>query len=135
MQEMRVQSLGWEDLLDEKMATHSSILAREIPWIEEPGMLQSIGSQKFGLDLVIQSVQSLSHVRLFATPWTAADQASLFITNSRSLLKLMSIMSVMLSNHLLLCCLLLLPHGERNGKSLQYSCLKNPMNSMKRLSD
>ena len=62
MQEMRVQSLGWEDLLDEKMATHSSILAREIPWIEEPGMLQSIGSQKFGLDLVIQSVQSLSGV-------------------------------------------------------------------------
>ena len=38
-QEMRVQSLGWEDLLDEKMATHYSILAWEIPWIEEPGML------------------------------------------------------------------------------------------------
>ena len=49
------------------------------------------------------SVQSLNHVRLFATPWTAAHQASLSITNSRSLLKLMSIASVMPSNHLILC--------------------------------
>ena len=50
-----------------------------------------------------QSVQSLSCVRLFATPWTAACHASLSITNSKSLLKLMSIKSVMLSNHLILC--------------------------------
>ena len=56
------------------------------------------------------SVQSLSHIRLFVTPWTSARQASLFITNFRSLLKLMSIESVMPSNHLILCCpLLLLP--------------------------
>ena len=56
------------------------------------------------------SVQSLSHVRLFATPWIAARQASLSIINSRSLLKLMSIGSVMPSNNLILCCpLLLLP--------------------------
>ena len=55
------------------------------------------------------SVQSLSHVQLFVTPWTAAHQASLSITNSRSLLKLMSIESVMLSNHLILYCPLLLP--------------------------
>ena len=48
------------------------------------------------------SVQSLSHVRLFATPWTAAHQASLSITNSQSLLKLMSIESVMPLNHLIL---------------------------------
>ena len=55
-------------------------------------------------------VQSLSHVRLFATLWTAARQASLSITNSWSLLKLMSIKSVMPSNHLILCRpLLLLP--------------------------
>ena len=55
-------------------------------------------------------VQLLSCVRLFATPWTAARQASLSITNSRSSLKLMSIESVMPSNHLILCCpLLLLP--------------------------
>ena len=50
-----------------------------------------------------QSVQSLSRVWLFVTPWPAACQASLSITNSRSLLKLMSIMSVMPSNHLILC--------------------------------
>ena len=49
------------------------------------------------------SVQSLSHIRLFATPWTTACQASLFITNSHSLLKLMSIESLMASNHLILC--------------------------------
>ena len=57
----------------------------------------------------LSSVQSLSRVRLFATPWTAARQASLSITNSRSLLKLMSIESVMPSNHLILCRPLLLP--------------------------
>ena len=57
-----------------------------------------------------QSVQSLSHIRLFATPWTAALQASLSFTISQSLLKLMSIRSVMPSNHPILCCpLLLLP--------------------------
>ena len=56
-----------------------------------------------------QSVQSLRCVRLFATPWTAARQASLSITNSRNLLKLMSIESVMPSNHLILCHPLLLP--------------------------
>ena len=50
------------------------------------------------------SVQLLSQVRLFVTPWTAARQASLFITSSWSLLKLMSIESVMPSNHLILCC-------------------------------
>ena len=55
------------------------------------------------------SVQSLSHVQLFATPWTAIHQASLSITNSQSLLKLISIESMMPSNHLILCHPLLLP--------------------------
>ena len=55
------------------------------------------------------SVQSLSRVRLFATPWTAARQASLSITNSQSPLKLMPIESVMPSSHLILCGALLLP--------------------------
>ena len=55
---------------------------------------------------VFSSVQTLSHVRLFATPWVAARQASLSITNSRSSLKLMSIESVMPSSHLILCLLL-----------------------------
>ena len=62
------------------------------------------------IESVISSVQSLSHVWLFVTPWTTAYQASLSITNSQGLLKLMSIESVMVSNHLILCHhLLLLP--------------------------
>ena len=61
-------------------------------------------------DLEFSSVQMLSHAWLFATPWIAAHQASLSITNSRSSLKLMSIESVMPSSHLIVCCpLLLLP--------------------------
>ena len=79
------------------MATFSSILAWEIPQTEEPGRLQ------------FSSVQSLSRVRLFATPSTAARQASRSITNSQSSPKLMSIESVMPSNHLILCRPLLLP--------------------------
>ena len=63
--------------------------------------LQEITSVKFTSD------QSLSHVRLSATPWVTARQASLSITNSQSLLKLMPIKSVMPFSHLILCCLLL----------------------------
>ena len=66
-------------------------------------------SQKFLGLIQFSSVQSLSRVRLFATPWTAACQASLSVTNSQSLLKLMSIRSVMTSNHLIFCRPLLLP--------------------------
>ena len=54
MQEMGVQSLGWEDPLEKEMATHSSILAWEIAWSEEPGVLQSMGWQSVGHDLVTQ---------------------------------------------------------------------------------
>ena len=61
------------------------------------------------LSLPFSSVQLLSRVGLFVTPWIAARQASLSITNSRSLLELMSIESVMPSNHLILCHPLLLP--------------------------
>ena len=49
MRETWVQSLGWEDLLDKGMATHSSILAWRIPWTEEPGGLQSIGHKEFDM--------------------------------------------------------------------------------------
>ena len=64
----------------------------------------------FFLCLALSSVQSFSCVPQFETPWIAARQASLSITNSWSLLKLMSIKSVMPSNHVILCCpLLLLP--------------------------
>ena len=49
-QETWVQSLSWEDILEKKMAIHSSILAWKIPWIKEPGRLQSMGSQRVGDD-------------------------------------------------------------------------------------
>ena len=50
MQKTRVQFLGWEDLLGKEMATRSSVLAWRIPWTEEPGELQSVGSQRGGHD-------------------------------------------------------------------------------------
>ena len=79
-------------------------------------------SNKSGL--LISSVQSLSHVRLFATPWTAARQASLSITNSQSLLNLMSIESVMPSNHLILCHPLFFPPSIfSSSRSFQMSQL------------
>ena len=83
-------------------AYHHQLEKRKLPlWLSS--------FRKLLLCCLISSVQSLSHVRLFATPWTAAHQASLSITNSLSLLKLMSIESVMPSNHLNLCHPLLLP--------------------------
>ena len=64
----------------------------------------------FAFEVQFSSVQSFSRVQLFATPWTVARQASLSITNSRNLLRFMSIELVMPSNHLILCHpLLLLP--------------------------
>ena len=74
-----------------------------------------------GLKTSFSSVQSFSGVRLFATPWTAAHQASLSITNSRSLLKLVSIESVMSSNHLVLCHPLLLLQSFPASGSFQMS--------------
>ena len=50
IRETQVRSLGWEDLLEKEMATHSSILAWKIPWTEEPSRLQSMGSQRVGHD-------------------------------------------------------------------------------------
>ena len=60
MQETWVQSLGWEDLLEEEMATHSSILAWKIPWMEKPGRLQSMGSQRVRHDW--ETSLSLAHM-------------------------------------------------------------------------
>ena len=109
-----------------------------------------MGSQRVRHSLVTQfsSVQSLSHVQLFATPWTVACQASLSITNSWSFLKLMSIESVMPSNHLILCRpLLLLPssfpasgsfqmsqHSKSGGQSIGVSASASvlPMNTQDR---
>ena len=78
-------------------SVHGILQARILEWAAIP------------FSTSVCSVQSLSHVQLFATPWTAAPQASLSITNSRSLLKPMSIESVIPSHHLILCHPLLLP--------------------------
>ena len=91
------------------MATHSSTLAWKIAWTEEPVGLQRVAKSQTRLS-THSSVQSLSRVRLFMTPWTVERQASLSIINSQSMLKLTSIELVMPSNHLILRCpLLLLP--------------------------
>ena len=79
-----------------------SSTAAWVSWSALRGLRKEIKSS-------VNSVQLLSPVQLFATPWTVACQASLCITNSQSLLKLMSMKSVMPSNHLILCCPLLLP--------------------------
>ena len=57
IQETWAQSLGWEDPLEEEVETHSSILAGKIPWKEEPGGLQSMGSQRVRQDLVTKQQQ------------------------------------------------------------------------------
>ena len=100
----------------EELIEHKVEIARELELEVEPeditGSLQCHDKilTDEGMFLQFSSVQSLSCVQLFATLWTAACQASLSITNSRSLLKLMSIESVMPSSHLILCHpLLLLP--------------------------
>ena len=77
-------------------------------WNSKPAQLWTTVETCF-FNQCISSIQSLSCVQLFATPWTTAHQACLSITNSRSLFKLMSIESVMPSNHLILCCPLFFP--------------------------
>ena len=114
LQEQWIRSVGLEDTLKKEMTTNSNILSWIIPWIEQLGGLQSMRSQRVGHDWEMEhqfsSVQSLSCVRLFATPRITARQASLSIANSRSSLRLTSIKSVMPSSHLILCRpLLLLP--------------------------
>ena len=123
---------GFEAGLWDNLSSYISLICREsdfllehiIPWnySELDGtmlskhslnrlliFLRDIPSLTCALLFPFSSVQLLSHVWLFATPWTAARQASLSVTNSRSFLKLMSVESVMPSNHLIPCCPLLLP--------------------------
>ena len=98
-----------------KMEVTCPLVYHISPWILP--RITSLAPQRFHLISpassqikdVHSSVQLLSRVQLFVTPWTAACQASLSINNSQSLLKLMSIESVMPSNHLILSCPLLLP--------------------------
>ena len=91
------QMLGWQRCKLQENNLHHRICMFQSRWI---ATFLTIGG--------VSSVQSLSCVQLSATPWTAACQAPLSITNSWSLLRLMSIESVMPSNHLILCCPLFL---------------------------
>ena len=89
---------------DKEKYSDTSSRGRKVAWGNAPIWAVKKSTVQFS------SVQSLSRVRLFETPWTAARQASLSITNSQSWLKLTSIESMMPSSHLILCCpLLLLP--------------------------
>ena len=110
---------------------------------ERNGNVRSVGWSFQGR--TFSSVQSLSCVRLYVTPWTAACQASLSITNSQTLPKLMSIESVMPSNHLILCRPLLLPPSvfpssrvitnesvQTQGKTYPGSCIWGPSEYAKR---
>ena len=65
MLETWVRSLGWEDSLEEEMATHSSILAWRIPWTEEPGRLQSMGSQRVGCNFHIHFFSRDKNMHVF----------------------------------------------------------------------
>ena len=93
----------------EKGRPPSINIYQRLAWIHPQTRYPSRNTQMLRGLLSVSSVQSLSRIWLFATPWIAACQASLYITNSQSLLKLMSIESVMPSNHLILCCPLLPP--------------------------
>ena len=105
LQEMCVRSLSWEDPLEKETTTHSSILA----WESEVAQSRPTLSDPMDCSLAGSSAHGISQARILEY-WTAALQASLFITNSWSLLKLMSIESGMPPNHLILChALLLLP--------------------------
>ena len=117
--------VGCHFLLQCMKVKSESEVAQSCPTLSNPMDCSLIGSSVHGIfqarvlewgaiafsESQYSSVQLLSHVRLFATPWTAAHQASLSITNSQSLLKLMSIESVKPLNHLILCCPLLLLHS------------------------
>ena len=76
MQKTWVQSLGWEDLLEKQMATHSSILAWRTPWTEKPGQLQSMGLQRIGHDLVTNThtpspfLNRCVSIRLSVSEWS-----------------------------------------------------------------
>ena len=65
LQETWIQSLGWEDPVEKRMATHSSILAWRNPWTEEPGGIQSMGSQRVGPDWVTNTSYSYCRMNLF----------------------------------------------------------------------
>ena len=74
VQETRVQSLAWEDLLEKEMATHFNVLAWKIPWTEEPGRVQSIGLQRVRHNLVPKQQQPSSLGKVITPPRLPCDK-------------------------------------------------------------
>ena len=106
--------IGWDGWMASLKWTWVWVDSGNWWWTGRPGVLWFMGSQRVRHDWATKEqniivVQLLSHVQLFATPWTAAHQAFLSFTTSWSLLKLRSTESVMPSNHLVVCRPLLLP--------------------------
>ena len=110
--ETQVQSLGREDPLEKEMATHSSSLAWKIPWTEEPGRLQSMGSQRVGHDWATSLSLSLSLIYLGASQvaqwWSACQYRRCRRHNFDPWVGK-------------------IPWCRKHSNSLQYSCLENPM--------
>ena len=129
VRETQVQSLGWEDLLEKEMATHSSILAWKIPWMEEPGRLQSMGLQRVGHDWAT----SLSHnYRLAFIKVVSLDQQHQHYLGACWKCRSMGPISDPLNQKhwgcsSTLCVSVTLSPGEGNGTPLQYFSLENPM--------
>ena len=133
---LRTRKRYWQALKRFMMDTRRSVMHVEILTVRVINMHLCIASKKrvkckyitwkdkIRTSFQFSPVQSLSHVRLFATPWIAARQASLSITNSRSSLKLMSIELVMPSSHLILCCPLLLLRLIQHCKSTMLCNIK-----------
>ena len=118
MKETWIWSLDWEDPLEKEMATHSSILAWEIPWTEEPDGLQSMGLQKSWTWLSMCSCKAMApHSSTFSwkIPWMEEPG------RLQSMGSLESYTTERLPFHFSLSCI-----GEGNGNPLQCSCLENP---------
>ena len=116
----------WKEEMQIKFKNHwnERLFWHSLEGKERTHLMHLIISKAKFLTYLFSSVQLLSRVQLFATPWIAARQASLSITNSRNLPKLMSIESVMPSSHLILCCTLLLcPKSFPASESFQMSQL------------
>ena len=131
MQEMLVQSLGWEDLLEKRMAIHSNILAWRISWMEEPGGLQSMGSQRhnWGLhDPATDQDQKHRKKESWTEDMAMTCKHKLCLTESAAL-GLYRIEAVLHPSwvQFILSVNVQLLLGEGNGTPLQYSCLENPI--------
>ena len=132
MQETQVPSLGWKDPLEEEMATHSSILAWIILWTEEPGGIQSTGSQRVRHDLTTkhnnkETLQVANCTSLDSVTWFKSF--CLWVEGQKHLTANSGPWSLYSSQQFVESFYrdITLKNGEGNGNPLQYSCLEYPM--------